>query len=204
MREWTYTTHQGDISSDNSDKGGIIRTNMIWQLGQAWSETGSYIGELLGFGKYLSQLLLKFFVYKFMICLCRFWWMYMYIDRQYNYMPWLSKKAKLLYSNVFLVNRGLSYLYKETSWYDDLEDLKTLKNTVGSATWHSDIPSCGSSLLITAITIVPWSPLNAGVINTSTKAIGSIYTPIISPIRLPVPTIGGGATTERVGWWDNL
>ena len=59
-----YTMHQEDIPSDNSDKSGIICTNMTWQLGQAWSETGSYIiEELLGFGKYLFQLLLKFFVY---------------------------------------------------------------------------------------------------------------------------------------------
>ena len=149
-----------------------------------------------GFWKIFISAIIEIFFYKFMICLCEFWWMSMYIDRQYNYMPWLSEKAKLLYSNVFLVNRGLSYSYKETSWYNDLEDLKTFKNTVGSATWHSDLPSCRSSLPISAITIVPWSPLNAGVIKTSTKAIGSISTPLISPIRLPAPTIGGGDTTE--------
>ena len=98
---------------------------------------------------------MKFFVNTFLICLCGFWWMYMYIDRQYNCMPWSSKWEKLLYSNVFLVDRGLSYLCKERSWYDDLENLKTYKNIVGFATWHSDLPSCGSSLLISAMKIVP-------------------------------------------------
>ena len=147
---YMYTMHQEDIPSDNSDKSGIICTNMTWQLGQAWSETGSYIiEELLGFGKYLFQLLLKFFVYNswyvyadFDGCTC------ILIDNTTTCHDY-PKKQNYCIQMFFLVNRGLSYLYKETSWYDDLEDLKTLKNTVGSATWHSDIPSCGSSLLIT-------------------------------------------------------
>ena len=48
IQECTYTTHQGDIQSDNSDKSGIICTKMIDNWVNHGQKQGIYI-EVSGY-----------------------------------------------------------------------------------------------------------------------------------------------------------